>query len=402
VGAPLIAWGFGCWLRRHPAAIGSLAAGSALLVIWVLGYGDVSDSKVWLIPVGAVLALLGGLGLARLAARLPGRFVGPSAMAGTGAAICLLLLFTNWSRADRSDMWGHRDIWAAMVPQLEKNAILVGETDTTMFVFRYLQVVEEKAKDLTVLSTPSLWEEWYLGLIEDGELRRAVEQEWEATSREHDLRKPGTHERWNGVAKFSYRLAQHYRGRRAIYAQHGPILPFPGPPYFVGLTDGFYRLDFTLPDMIRPADKGDPTVGLPGGIGLTSLTVTPTEAKTGQLVEFRARWKLEKPLPGMLFALRLVPALGAPESAWRRLLGKSCFQQGYPVLYGLWNLSPSPAGTVYEQVGKYIIPSNAPAGEYRLELGYAQSLPPRYAHWVSLGDRVLIQVSAGPLPANPP
>jgi hypothetical protein len=168
------------------------------------------------------------------------------------------------------------------------------------------------------------------------------------------------------------------------------------------MTDGFFRLDFELPDMVRAMKKSDPIVTLPDGIGLVSLTITPAEAKTGELVEFSARWQLGRPLPGMLFALRLVPVQGSLEPAWRRLLGKSCFQQGYPVLYGLWGLDPPPAGTVYEQVGKYIIPSNAPAGDYRVEIGYAQSLPPSYGHWVSLDDRVRIRLRAQPLPTNGP
>ena len=404
IGGPLLLWGLAHELRRRPAAIGSLAAGGALLAIWVLGYGDTSDSKVWLIPVGAVMALLGGLGLGDLARRLPGRAAGPTASAVLGATICLLLLFANWTRADRSNLWGHRDIWVATVTQCEPNGIFVSDTDAAQFITSYLQNVEGQGKDLTVLSSPSLWEEWYLGLLgeKDRELRRITEQKWKQTSREYDLTHPNTPDLWNGVARFPYLLAQHYRGRRAIYAPHPPITPFPAPPYFIGLKDGCYRLDFALPDLLRTMQTGSSLVALPDGVQLVSLTITPKEAKSGELVDFRARWRLEKPLPGILFALRLRPAQKALEPAWRKLLAKSCFQQGYPVVYGLWGLNASPPGAVYEQAGKYIIPSNAPPGDYRVEIGYAQGYPPSYGHWVSLGDRVQLRVRSQPLPTNGP
>jgi hypothetical protein len=149
-------------------------------------------------------------------------------------------------------------------------------------------------------------------------------------------------------------------------------------------------------------ETGDALVALPEGVQLVSLTITPKEAKSGELVDFRARWRLEKPLPGLLFAIRLTPAQKALEPAWRRLLAKACFQQGYPVVYGLWGLNASPPGTVYEQAGKYIIPSNAPPGDYRVEIGYAQGYPPNYGHWVSLGDQVGVRVRAQPLPTNGP
>ncbi|NIR00658.1 MAG: hypothetical protein GTN78_10725, partial [Gemmatimonadales bacterium] len=152
IALPLIAWATVCWLRHRPAMAGPLIAGSALLVIWVLGYGDTSDSKVWLIPLGAVLALFAGTGSARLASWSPGseRYVGPAAAGVFALAVCSILLFANWSRADRSDMWGYRYTWASATIQTERDAILVGDSDASLFVIRYLQLVEGKRRDLTV------------------------------------------------------------------------------------------------------------------------------------------------------------------------------------------------------------------------------------------------------------
>jgi hypothetical protein len=274
--------------------------------------------------------------------------------------------------------------------------------DAPTFVTYYLQHVEGIAEQLTVINTPLLANSWYSELIEDEELRRAVIDLWGQVAAEYDLSQPGTADYWNGAARFSHLLAKHYQGRRTVYALHGPVSPFPDPPYFVGLGDGFYRLDFALPDMVRMVEPEEPIAKLPQGVNLISFEIAPATAESGDLVEFRARWQLEEPLPGMLFAIRLLPAQEGWRSRWQQLLAKSCFQQGYPVLYGLWYLSATPTGTVYEQQGKYIIPSNCPSGDYRFEIGYAQSLPPTYGHWVELDARHGVRVRARPFPTNGP
>jgi hypothetical protein len=85
---------------------------------------------------------------------------------------------------------------------------------------------------------------------------------------------------------------------------------------------------------------------------------------------------------------------------WERLSEKGRFLQGFPVLHCLYGLAPSQPGTVYEQQGRLMIPSNARAGEYGVALGFAQSYPPKYGHWVNLPDEHSILVRSRPLPTN--
>ena len=400
VGLPPIIWGLVSWSRRRPAVALPLAAGAVLLSVWVLEWGDTSDSKVWLTPLGAVLALFGGHGLARLGALFPRRRLGHLATAGLGAAVCGLLLSSNWPRADQSNVWKHRDRWAAALSQMDKHAIFVCEWDDPMFATYYLQNVEGLRKDITQIRPHGLWNRWYVDLIEDRELAQTSERLWREITNQSHLQHPGTPEFWDGTALFACRLAQHYRGRRTVYSLHGPARELiPGPPYFVGLSDQLYRLDFETPDLRPKGSVGNAIAELPGGVKLMSFELGSADLRAGDLVEFRARWRLEAPLPGLLFAVKLLPRLD--DRARQRLMAKGEFVQGFPVLYGMWGLPASPSGTVYEQSGKLIVPSNAPSGDYTFGIGFAQSYPPRYEGWTAIPNQA-VRVSSRPLPTNGP
>jgi len=218
-----------------------------------------------------------------------------------------------------------------------------------------------------------------------------------------------TPEFWQGTALLAHRLAQRYGGRRPVYALHGWVMsPIQPPPYFVSLSEDLVRLDFELPDLLHGAEEaGEPIAEFPGGLKLMSLETGKSEAYAGEMVEFRVRWRTESPLSGEIFGIRLAPrGLRNPEGetpskgSWGRLSAKGQFVQGFPVAYGLRGLAASPPGTIYEQKGSIIIPSNAPSGEYGLEIGFAPSYPPQYQEWFELGEEAVLRVRARPLPTN--
>jgi len=393
-GGALIAWGFAVSARRRPVVTWPLGIGAVGLSIWVLTWGDVSDSKVWLLPVGAAFALFGGLGLARIAEVFPRRAVGWSVSVLMGISLVVGLVSANWARADQSDVWRHRDQWAAALMQMDEGAIFVAEWDNPMFMSWYLQEVEGLRRDVTVLRPMALSEEWYRETIDEVELRDAASHAWTEVRSRFTITKPGTPEVWETVATFAHELAKEYEGRRTVYALHGPVIKMlPGPPWFVGISDGLYRLSFERPVMVQEA-KGEGALAEPtDAVNLVSVEFDRQEVQTGELVGFRARWRLEKLLPGLLFALRLEPIQEPKRSAAPD--EKNVFSvQGYPVLYGLWGLGASPAGTVYEQRGKVIVPTNLPAGEYGVEVGFAQSYPPEYGGWVGV-EGVRLEIDEG-------
>jgi hypothetical protein len=390
VGGPLIVWGLVHWVRRGPALAVPLAAGGALLGAWVLGWGDVSDSKVWLIPLGAALALFGAVGLARVGAALPKRG-GLVVMSALGVAMGASLLTANWERSDQSNVWRHRDQWASALAQMEENAIFVVEHDDPMFACYYLQQVEGLRKDVTILRPHGLWGEWYANQISDRELREVGVEVWRGLTKRYGIEHPGTPEFWDATAELAAELAKQFRGRRTVYALHGPArTTLPAPPYFVGLGDQLYRLDFETPKVVCEAPASEPIAELPGGVKLISFALDKWEAKAGEQVGFRAMWELEDPLPGVLFAVKL-SGEADPKKAY--------VVQGFPVMYGLWGLPATPVGKAYEQRGVLMIPSNAPTGEYWLTFGYATRWPAEYA-W-SEGESVKgLRVEAGELPRN--
>ncbi len=74
-------------------------------------------------------------------------------------------------------------------------------------------------------------------------------------------------------------------------------------------------------------------------------------------------------------------ALGRP-----RLRGGRLSRRDYP---------PTTPDTVQEQTGRYIIPTNAPPGDYQFEISFSARYPPSYDTWEALEGRVHVRVRPG-------
>lgn len=394
IGLPLIAWGLVSHLRQSRTITVSLILGSVALFAFIIQWGATQNVKVWLLPVGAVAALFGGVGLSRLHRSVPWGKAGRAVPYLLGAAVCLLLLSSNWARSDLSNQWRHRDRWYAALAQMDKHAIFVAEFDVPLFAAYYLQQVEGQRQDITVIRAQGLWYDWYLDDLADPELRRACHQAWEQVNAQLKIGDSNTPEFWQGTAQFAHLLAQRYRGRRPVYALHGPVGdPIAPPPYFIGLSEDLVRLSFDLPPgLLRRETANAPLLSFPK-VELMSFALAKPEANTGELVPFRATWQTQASLSGAFFGLRMIPM--ETGRAWTRLAGKGHFVQGFPIGYGLRGLAPSQAGTVYEQEGKLMVPNNAPAGDYVVQVSYAPGYPPEYGEWTDLA-RLRVTTRARP------
>jgi len=412
IGVPLIVWGCLWWIRRAPAAAGSLAAGAALLVFWVLQWGETTDLKVFLLPLGAVLAMCGAAGVTRVAALLPPLIARRAAIAVLGVLVCGSLVRVNWERCDLSNLWQHRDRWVAVLSQLEPNAIFISDNDVPSFVTTYLQNVEGTRRDVTLIRVIPLQLDWYLELIQDSELREAVRAAW--TDTPASLRQVGPRDpaemQWDRTAYFAHQLAERLKGSRPVYALHGPwpfarratMLDqpqFAGPPYFVGLSEDVAALRSEEPEVIREKQADGALAEMPGGVELVAFEWDRTKVDAGEVVGFRSEWRVKRARPGGHFAIGLRPEGVDAEHFRRELLPKGRFIQGFPLTYGLRHLGASPEGTVREQRGYAIIPTNAPQGTYRVAVGLGPPYTEQYEGWVEVGK---LQVHAGPRPSNPP
>ena len=396
-GLPLIIWGWVLWRRREPAVALSLLVGSALLAFWVLKWGEASDLKHFFSPLGPGLAIAGALALAQVGS-LPRlgrlRLAAPAVL---GVLVCGSLALANYPRCDFSDRWANRDRWAAVLLQMEPNAVFVSDFDQPSFVTLYLQNVEGLRPDVTLIRTvrlpaPSQPDQWYLNLIGDRGLREAVRVSWQEALR-------AAQEIHEQSALFAYLLAKRLPAR-PVYAVHGPMqVRPPGPPYFLGLSEDLVRLTALPSDMTRRQAPTPALASLPGGITLAAFKLDRGEAGAGETVGFAADWRLANPLSRLQFAVALLPegmdftrALTKTDTAERLV-------QAFPLCYGLWGTGPSPEGTAYEQRGQAIVPTNAAPGAYRLAVALAPLYSMDYQGWTEVGR---IRVSARPRPRNGP
>jgi hypothetical protein len=403
IGLPLIVWGAAWWWRRQPWAAGSLAVGACLLVFWVLQWGETTDLKVFLLPLAVVLALYGAVGLTRLSERLPPGTTRWSAIAAVGVVVCGAQVRANWERSDLSNLWQHRDRWVVMLSQLEPKAIFISDNDVPSFATMYLQTVEGMRPDVTLIRVIPLQTDWYIDLIEDATVREATRQAWGETQtavRELGLRDP-LEMKWERTALFAYSLARRLEGVRPIYVLHGPMrLELPQPPYFVGLSEDLVALRFEPPQLVRERAPGPPLGEYAEGVELVAFEWDHAEAGTGELVQFRSEWRLKGDVAMPLqFGVRLCPQGLSPEQFPSELSRDGFFTQAFPLAYGERSLGPSAEGTVYEQRGWFIVPTNAAAGAYRTFVGLGPLYLEEYTGWTDVGG---IQVQARPRPRNGP
>ncbi len=403
VGLPLIAVGALIWWRREPMVAGALFAGSVLLVFWVLKWGETTDLKVFLSPLGVVLAVCGALAFAAIRAALRSPGLGRAAIAAAGALICGLQLGGNWSRADLSSRWTFRDEWACALLQMEPNAIFVSDFDVPSFMTMYLQNVEGLRKDVTLIRTVGVMQPWYIGLIKDSELRGAVQDGWAEISRRLGVTGSGTPEFTQGSALLAGILAQHYRGQRPIYAVHGPIAPVPGPPFFIGLSQDLVQVRLNRRTPVTSAPSIRPVAEFPGIASLLSFQWGKTEAGNGELVRIASDWQLEDQESPMQFVIALIPVEVSLEQlaaiSPEKLQGETRLAQAFPLAYGDLGLPPSSQGMAYRQDGSFIIPSNTPPGRYKTAVCVTPLYSAEYRGWVDVGG---IEVNPRPLPRNGP
>ncbi len=398
IAVPFAAWGWRQWFRRRPTIASSLLAGAALVVYWVLQWGETTDLKVFFGPAGGILALCGAVGMAAAGKHLASR----AAAMAAGLAVCAVLLVGNWGRSDLSNLWQHRDRWVAMLSSLEPDAIFISDNDVPSFATMYLQTVEEMRPDVTLIRVVPLQTDWYVGTLEDETLWEATRAAWAETETALAWLAAADMSRykWDRTAVFAYLLAQRLDGRRPVYALHGSrTIELAGPPYFVGIGEDLVALRAARPGPVR-AEGGEPAAEFPGGIALVEFELARREVGTGELAEFRSRWRVPTRLPGPAqFAVRLVPREVEAERFTEELTPNGRFAQAFPLLASQWDLAPLPEGQEFEQRGTLIVPTNCPPGPCAVEVGIGPLYSPENVGWTAVGE---IEVRTLPAPTNKP
>ncbi len=291
---------------------------------------------------------------------------------------------------------------------MEPNAVFVSDFDQPNFVTIYLQNVEKLRPDIVLLRGQRLNDPADVAMIHDPEVRDAA----------RTLGFPnvaGELAMHRATARFAYELAKRLP-KRPIYAVHGPLgEQLPGPPYFLNLSMDLVRLTMTAPTLAQKA-AGPSEADFPNGCALIGFVLDRTQARTGDMVGFIARWRLSQTLVPSQFVVALLPPYAGSDRRSQPVQFLDPAQlagvvknddvrlfQPFLFGYGQWGPPPSPEGTVYEQRGAVIIPSNAPAGEYHFALAISQPYveqPDQFEGWTTVP--LTLQVTARPLPRNGP
>jgi hypothetical protein len=402
LGVPLLVWGWVRWRKEQPLVAWSLLIGNVVLCRWVLGWGETTDLKVFLQPLGVFFPLCGALGLAAFSRALPKQHMKIILPVGAGGLICLALLTANWARSDQSNIWIHRDRWAVNLQQMAPNAVFISDNDFPSFDSMYLQVVEGMRKDVTLIREVPLATDWYIGLIEDPLVREATRKAWAETAAAMvQVSNQDQHLwKWNQTALFAYLLAKELDGKRPVYSLHGfRAASPPEAPYFVSLTEDLIELRSNRPELKRSITTHPPIVTFNSSLELVDFELAKKEVGTGDLLKFRATWHTTSALPPAQFGVHLIPVAIPAERFAQTLLPKGRFVQGFPLLQSFDPASPMASDMVFEQPGTLIIPTNAPAGEYVVSIGIG---PPYTSSYEEVTEVVRIHVREQPRPHNGP
>jgi len=245
--------------------------------------------------------------------------------------------------------------------------------------------------------------DWYVDLIENGEVREATRAAWQQALADLAQLPPldDFQMKWERTALFAYHLASRLGRSRAVYVLHGPMhLQLPGPPYFVGLSHDLVALQFEKPPLTPQKRDKQSLASWPGGVELVAFEPDREQAGTGEMVPFRVRWRFAGPVPPRTqFALGLAPELASADYFKGVLAREGLFVQPFPLLYGLTEVETAERETACEQAGVLIIPTNAPPGAYRVAVGIGPLYSTEHAGWVEV-DRM--RVESRPRPRNGP
>ncbi len=168
----------------------------------------------------------------------------------------------------------------------------------------------------------------------------------------------------------------------------------------MGLSEDLVALRSSSPDLIRERVRRPALAEFPEGVELVAFEWKRAEAGAGGMVEFRSEWRLKKKVTTQLqFGVGLAPEGVSPQHFSRRLSRDGFFLQAFPLASGQRELGASPQGTIYEQRGWFIIPTNTPPGTCRTAIGLGPLYLEQYVGWTEVGR---IEVQARPRPRNGP
>ena len=357
-------------LLRRSGALGlCLLLSVALLTVWNLGY-LVPDWQDFYVPCGLAAGIWAGMGLAALvdAGRAT---VGKGRPRAVQAVSVLVVIFVgvslfqrNWATSSHRGEWEHYDRATAMLAQMPPGAVYVSDLDHGTFLPMYLQIVEDKRRDVIVAGSNKAYSLWardpeVIPVIED------LQAEWKP-SRSQD---PEVRSR--DALRFAAALADRLDGSRPVYGWFfltRPPLDLPA----TALSSEFYRVTGQRPELLAPDPGGRPIAEYGNGVSLAWVTVTPEAARPRDVLHFGLAWRCSHDLPKPPLVLLTLAHLDESGQAYQppaMLLRYATW-----LAYGAAPITPTPPGSVYRQEIVGLAPTNAPPGKWEVRVGVADDL----------------------------
>ncbi len=368
-GSALAAIGALALIRRQRAPGACLVLSSTLLLAWNLGY-MVPDWEAYFVPIGLAIAVWVGVGLASLANAMRSsvarrhQWAAPAVTFATLALVVANLVQHNWSSSGHRGDWQYYDKASAVLAQIPHGGILVSDLDYGTFLPMYLQIVEGKRRDIVVTGASDIYPTWE----HDREVTPAIErlqEGWRSPASGSD------EARSENALEFAIALSDTLHGARSVYAWIYRMYPPLGLPVESPWAD-LVRVGRDPQPKAAEDRRGESLAYYGNGVSLASVSLEPPAVRPRDRVRFVLEWRCSQELarpPAVLLTLAREDASGEPKQPGHMLTKYATW-----LCEGASPIPATPRRSVYRQEITGIVPTNAPAGRWRVRVGVSDEL----------------------------
>ena len=333
------------WLtlaRRNRTLWIASTAGSALLMLWTLGYA-VETASTFVTPCYLLLALWIGLGGQAIGAAVRAWSV-PVKAALMVALVAHLLVF-GWPRLGRAQYWDLYDLARVTLAQAPPGALAFMDGHPLAFAIAYLQMAEKARPDVTLINAELSVRGWYRRRLNLPVFSQAAAMAEGVYGGAPDPYTQG----WVKVLLVAMVIAAPPETPVCTNEPLEASYAVPGVRVARGVKSAcFFKTE--QPPLAACAEEG---IALGEGISLAEANLSPARAAPGDLVTLELHWRCAQPVvrpwTAEVVAARPAPAFG--------------FRQSAPFLMGL-AVGATPPGRCYVQRIPMIVPRDAGPGVY--------------------------------------
>ena len=270
--------------------------------------------------------------------------------------------------------WEVYDDGQAMLAETDRNAVMLVQGHGSYTILLYLQLIEGRRPDVTILSREMIYHDYYRARQKDPLLRHAMDE----ARRVYDTGILGAEPDWGRVVVGV--MASRVQDSRPFFTNAEDISLL--PPGYHALRRGegdasIYQVVYgdPLPRVARRGPVAGPATPLDFGIGVAEARVLG-RPREGRVAPITFKWVCSQPVEFPLRTRLWMVHEEALES-WRRAVETAggrrealepfervAFSDAEPFVYGIVPVETSAPGTYYEQTVCPVIPRGLTPGRY--------------------------------------